>query len=415
MFPCIFRLLGPRSAALTSLLAVAVLVAACGTPVPAVKTGTGVTDKTIRLGVLSDLSGPFGPLGEAVVQGNQLYMDKLNAAGGICGRQVELDVQDTGFDTNKATQLYFKMEPSVLGLLQVVGSDITSRITPDMLQQQVMAAPTSWSSDLLGNPYMVVVGATYDLDVINSLDFLVRQGKLHQGDTIGHIYNNDPEYGGNALQGSQFVADKLGLTLKAVQVPANKTDFSAEIGQLKAAGAKAVAISTYPQQTAMAVGTAAAAGLTVPFLVSNPGFDPSVLASPAGPAFQQLVLVSSSVAPYSAKIPAAQELASAYKTKYPNGKPSLATVYGYVVGISYAAILKRACAEGDLTRAGVQKAFHELTSVDTGSLTAPLLFSSSNYPSSRQSFVLRPDPNTPGGLDIVDPLKESDLVRQRIG
>lgn len=389
--------------------------AACGTPAPAVKTGTGVTDKTIRLGVLSDLSGPFGPLGEAVVQGNQLYVDKLNAAGGICGRQVELDVQDTGFDTDKATQLYFKMEPSVLGLLQVVGSDITSRITPDMLQQQVMAAPTSWSSDLLGNPYMVVVGATYDLDVINSFDYLLRQGKLQKGDVIGHIYDDDPEYGGNALQGSQFVADKLGLQLKAIQIPANKTDFTAEIGQLKAAGAKAVAISTYPQQTAMAVGTAAAIGLDVPFLVSNPGFDPSVLASPVGPAFQQLVLVSSSVSPFGAKIPAAEELAAAYKAKFPNGKPSMAVDYGYVVGIGYAAILKRACAEGDLTRPGVQKAFHELTGVDTSGLTAPLLFSSSNYPSSRQSFVLRPNPNTPGGLDIVDPLKESDLVRQRIG
>jgi ABC-type branched-subunit amino acid transport system substrate-binding protein len=194
-----------------SLLAVVAVAVACGTPAPTVKTGTGVTDKTIRLGVLSDLSGPFGPLGEAVVQGNQLYVDKLNAEGGICGRQIELDVQDTGFDTNKATQLYFKMEPDVLGLLQVVGSDITSRITPDMLQQQVMAAPTSWSSDLLGNPYMVVVGATYDLDVINSLDYLVNQGKLQKGDTIGHIYLNDPEYGGDALKGSQFVADKLGL------------------------------------------------------------------------------------------------------------------------------------------------------------------------------------------------------------
>jgi ABC-type branched-subunit amino acid transport system substrate-binding protein len=210
----------------------AVAAAACGTPSPPVKTGTGVSNTAIRLGVLSDLSGPFGPLGEAVVQGNQLYVDKLNAGGGVCGRKVELDVQDTGFDTDKAVQLYFKMEPTVLGLLQVVGSDITSKITPDMLQQQVMAAPTSWSSDLLGNPYMVVVGATYDLDVINSLDYLVRQGMLHQGDVIGHIYNDDPEYGGNALLGSQFVADKMGLQLKAVQVASTKTDFTAEIAQL---------------------------------------------------------------------------------------------------------------------------------------------------------------------------------------
>ncbi|AHH96700.1 ABC transporter substrate-binding protein [Kutzneria albida] len=403
------------TARVLALCATVLAVAACGPATPPVRTGTGVTDSTITLGVLSDLTGPFGPLGKAVVEGNQLYVDQLNAQGGVCGRKVELQVSDSGFNTEKAAKLYFEMEPKVLGFLQVLGSDITARLQPDVVQQQVMVAPTSWSKDLLGNPYMVVVGTTYDLDVINTIDYVVRQGQLHSGDLIGHIYNDDPQYGGNALQGTQFAADRLGLTVRGVQVPSAQKDLAPQVAALKAAGAKAVLISTYPQQTASAVGAAAALNYSVPVLVSAPGFDPAVLTGQLGAAFQRNVLVSSPIAPFGADLPGAREVASAYKAKFPEGRPSMAMDYGYVVGIGYAAILRRACAAGDLTRAGVQKAFHETTKVDTNGLSAPLMFSSSNYPSSRESFVLRPNPATPGGLDIVEGLRESELVRARIG
>src|SRR5438309_1324740 len=114
------RMSVPR--ALAAGAAVIVLTAGCGSGADtAVKTGPGVTDSTITLGVLGDLSGSFGTLGKAILQGNQLYVDKLNAAGGICGRKVQLTVSDHGYSTQKAVDLYARMEPNVLGFVQLLG------------------------------------------------------------------------------------------------------------------------------------------------------------------------------------------------------------------------------------------------------------------------------------------------------
>jgi ABC-type branched-subunit amino acid transport system substrate-binding protein len=51
-----------------------------------VKTDTGVTDKEITLGVITDETGVFAALGKNAVQGTQLFWDQQNAAGVVCGR-----------------------------------------------------------------------------------------------------------------------------------------------------------------------------------------------------------------------------------------------------------------------------------------------------------------------------------------
>ena len=66
-----------------------------------VKTGPGATADTITLGYLPDLSGVFAPNGKSMMEGANLYWDAKNKDGGICGRKVEVTVQDTGYDPQK--------------------------------------------------------------------------------------------------------------------------------------------------------------------------------------------------------------------------------------------------------------------------------------------------------------------------
>ncbi|MDP9135851.1 MAG: ABC transporter substrate-binding protein, partial [Actinomycetota bacterium] len=88
-----------RITAIGLTLLLALVVAACGkadddsggsTGAGGVKTGPGVTAKTITLGQLTDLSGVFAPLATAFTQAQELYWKERNAAGGVCGRQVKL-------------------------------------------------------------------------------------------------------------------------------------------------------------------------------------------------------------------------------------------------------------------------------------------------------------------------------------
>ena len=129
-------------------VALALAVAACGkggaeegggnpaSDEAAVKTGPGATADTITLGYLPDLSGVFAPNGKAMMEGANLYWDAKNAAGGICGRQIKVSVQDTGYDPQKAVAAYQQLSGDVVGLGLVLGSSIVSALLPNVQQER---------------------------------------------------------------------------------------------------------------------------------------------------------------------------------------------------------------------------------------------------------------------------------------
>ncbi|MEU0884081.1 ABC transporter substrate-binding protein [Lentzea sp. NPDC005914] len=378
------------------------LLSACGAAPhqPHVRTGQGVSDTAIELGVLSDLSGPFKAQASARISGYELFFAGRNAQGGVCERQVQLHVKDHGYDVDRAMSAYFELEPQVLGFLDITGAPMTAAIGPDLMQSRALAAPASWSAALLGNPHMMIVGATYDIDVINGLDHLRQQGVLREGSVIGHLHLRG-DYGENALEGSTFFAAKSGMTVVSQSIGGTTNDVTAQIAALRAAKAQAVVITTTSSQTRLAI--AAAQNWDVPFLVHVVGYDPVITDS--------RVLVMSSTAPLSADVPGARSAAEAFRAKYPGVRPSGPVVDGYAVGLAFTAVLDKACETGDLTREGVLRAFHDTTDVDTLGITAPLHFSHAGRPSSTQSYLSKPDSGAPGGLTVVRPLFESPLVQ----
>ena len=65
-----------------------------------------------------------------MMEGANLYWDAKNKAGGICGRQIEVKVQDTGYDPQKAVAAYQQLSGDVVGLGLVLGSSIVSALLP---------------------------------------------------------------------------------------------------------------------------------------------------------------------------------------------------------------------------------------------------------------------------------------------
>jgi ABC-type branched-subunit amino acid transport system substrate-binding protein len=405
-----------------ALIALALAASACstkssggdtGSSSGGVKTGPGVTADKIRLGVLTDTSGVFASLGATVTQGNQLGIDAINAAGGICNRKLELEVQDHGYDVQKAVSLYAQEAPNVAGMLQLLGSPMTTALLDQLATDHMLGATATWASTLLKSNDIQISGATYDIEQINGISYLFDQGKIKKGDKIGHIYV-EGEYGANGLAGAKFAAEKLGLTVVPVQVKATENDLTSAIGQLKSAGVTEIGLTTTPKQTASAVGVAAVSGLKVPFLGNNPTYSPLLLGTPAGPALEANLYISGSSIPLSADNPEAEKVLAAFKAKYP-GKPSNAGVtYGYGVAQIYAQTLKAACDKKDLSRAGIESAFRTLTNVDTKGIIAPLDYSKPGEIPARQTYVVRPSKATLAidGLKIEKELFESDTAKE---
>jgi ABC-type branched-subunit amino acid transport system substrate-binding protein len=379
-----------------------------GTPAE-VETGPGVTADTITLGVLTDQSGPFAGASLGIAQGRQLFWDARNADGGVCGRTVEFDVKDHAYNAQNATSLYAAMEPEVLAFDELLGSPMIAALVPTIGQDGALTMAVSFSSSLLDNPYVVVTGATYDIEMINAVQWLVDNGRLAGGDTVGHVYL-EGDYGENALAGTHYAAEQLGVTIAEQKVQPTDEDLTAQVTALEQAGAKVVLLTTTPPQAASAVAIAQANGLDMTFVGSNPTFSPALLASPAAAALQESYLMVSSIAPYASDAAGPTSVRDAFGASFADQTPTHFVLYGYAQGELMAQILETACANGTLTRDGLLAAFQSLSDVDTAGLVAPMDFSSPGQPSAREVLILKPDAAVEGGLTVVEDLFASPLA-----
>lgn len=75
---------------------------------------SGVSDSTITIGNVSQLSGAIPGFAQESVRGAQAYVAFVNATGGLCGRELELLVADDGFDASRNASETSKLEPRVL-------------------------------------------------------------------------------------------------------------------------------------------------------------------------------------------------------------------------------------------------------------------------------------------------------------
>ncbi|MBS1198389.1 MAG: cat [Proteobacteria bacterium] len=70
----------------------------------------GVTADKIKLGTFLDLTGPNATLGLDMLHGFTAYFDYINSSqGGVCGRKLELIVEDNAFDSERAKTLSKKL------------------------------------------------------------------------------------------------------------------------------------------------------------------------------------------------------------------------------------------------------------------------------------------------------------------
>jgi ABC-type branched-subunit amino acid transport system substrate-binding protein len=390
-------------------LVVALTMAACraGTAGDA-QTGPGVTADTIRLGVLTDLTGPFSAGGKNLLQGTQLYWHQQNQAGGACDRKVELLVRDHAYNPQKAVGHYRELAPDVLAMQTLLGSPVLSALRPVIQQDGMFVGLAGWASTALGNPLVQIIGTTFDVEAISAVDWLMRHRGIRTGDRIGHVYL-EGDYGENALRGSRYMAAQHGLEVVQQQVKPTDTDLSAQVAAFRQAGVKAILASGSPTQSASLAGVARTVGLDVPIVANAPGFAPQLLDTPAGEALEANLHVVSSIAPVSLDAPAVRKAAKAFERAYPNDTPQQP---GFVLGYTQArllhAILERACGRNHLTRQAITDALRRISGYHSGGLVAgPLSYTDPARPPTLKVYVARADRTVPGGLRSLGPAFES--------
>jgi branched-chain amino acid transport system substrate-binding protein len=104
-----------RARLIVPITVVALLIAACSTTKtpsaspPTTKAGSsqttisgapspGVTDTTVTVGQVDDLTKPISGLFKGAQDGTEAYFDYINSLGGVNGRKIKLDAQDSLYD-----------------------------------------------------------------------------------------------------------------------------------------------------------------------------------------------------------------------------------------------------------------------------------------------------------------------------
>ncbi|HVB73831.1 MAG TPA: ABC transporter substrate-binding protein [Ktedonobacteraceae bacterium] len=381
------------------------------------KVGPGVdtANKTITLGIISPYSGPVAaPIGDPLALGVKLFFDHVNDNGGINGYKVKFIEKDSQYNPQIQVQMYNQIHNQVLMIADSLGTPTTEAITPLATSDHMLVSAATLASSLARQKYIVLVGTPYRLQVENAFDYVVNTLGVKNPAT-GIIYQND-EYGQDGLTGYKEAvsAYQLNDVAEASYAPTD-TDFTAQVSQMKAKGAKYVFLTTLPLVTATIVGTAAKLGYFPQFILQSPAWANGLLAVAAlKPLLTRLWVVGQGATWGDTSKPGMAQLLQDVAKYAPGQQPDGYVEFGYAESYITYAILKKAMANNDLTRDGLYNAFNSLGSVDLGGLYPSVTYGSSpnQRVPTRDSVVFQIDPTQPNDARPLTPDFTGTAARQ---
>src|SRR5436309_4425227 len=370
------------------------------------KTGPGVdvANKTITLGILSPYSGPVAaPVGDPLARGVEVYFKHVNDNGGINGYKVKFLEEDTQYNPQIEVQKYNQIHNQVLMIADSLGTPTTFAIKNQAAADHMLISAATLSSALAREKYLILVGTPYRLQVENAFDYIVNKLGV-KSPAAGIIYQND-DYGQDGLTGYKEAVSAYSLhdVGQATYAPTD-TDFTAQVSQMKAAGAKYVFLTTLPSVTAKIIATGHALGYDPQWILQSPAFSPLLLGVPSlVPLLSKAWVVSQGATWGDTSKPGMKQMLDDVTKYAPDQKPDGFFEFGYTESKITYAILKKALDNNDITRDGLLKAFESLHNVDLGGLLPPVNYGSSpnQRVPSRASVILPIDPTQPAGIKAL--------------
>jgi ABC-type branched-subunit amino acid transport system substrate-binding protein len=347
--------------------------AAGGTASPAAapEPAPGFDGSTIKVGVLTALSGPAALIGTQLANGQQVYFDYLNAEeGGVAGRYpVEIVLQDHQYDTATTVQKYAQIKDDIVMISQLMGTPAVFAALPLLAEDGMVASPASQDAFWVREQNLFPVIEPYQIDVINAMSYYFGDGGGSTDDTICAVIQNDV-YGEAGLEGLQFAADQMGFDIATVtRYAAGDQSFTAQVTELSNAGCDMVFATALPTEFGGLTGTAAQMGFAPRWIAQSPAWVDELAAGDLGPYLEENVWVVSVGRewgdPASVDMTAMIDRVAKYR---PEQEPDYYFTFGYLQAWATDQLLAAAVANGDLSREGIIAAMNGLDQIDFGDL-----------------------------------------------
>ncbi|MDR1807971.1 MAG: ABC transporter substrate-binding protein [Propionibacteriaceae bacterium] len=208
---------------------------------PAVENAQGVTDTQILIANSAATSGTYAPVGVPFLAGLQAYLDMVNAAGGVDGREIKFLHTDDEFDPAKgsAALTEFVEDEKVFAIVGHFGTPVVAATVEQLKEYGI---PAVYFATGIGQLY--AEGATTNEEGYNifpvqpiyrtegSIMVAFATAKF-EAKKIGIIYTND-DAGMDIEKGAVAQIEKLdGITYVEQQVAAGSADVSAAVTSIK--------------------------------------------------------------------------------------------------------------------------------------------------------------------------------------
>jgi len=205
----------------------------------------------IKIGMSMPQTGPLGAGGQAALVALRMWVEDVNAKGGLLGRKVELIAYDDQTNPANTPGIYTKLldVDKVDLLIAPYGTVPTAPIMPLVKQRGLL---------LMGNfSFQVNHTVKHDMWFNNApwnnaaswFDGWIATGQKLGGKTIAFLAA-DQEFAQNLANGAKELAKKAGLkTVYEQNYPPTTTDFSSLIRAIRQANADLVFIASYPNDS----------------------------------------------------------------------------------------------------------------------------------------------------------------------
>jgi branched-chain amino acid transport system substrate-binding protein len=303
-----------RGAAVVGLLALAPLVvvgcSAPGSNNPSNQSSAG----PIKLALVDAQSGQLSSLGAWELKGARLAIDEWNAAGGINGRRLELDVFDDQGDPTVGTNLAQKIvSEGYLAMIGTAESAVTIAMAPILQDAEIPNITSGQSTGLIAvkSPFLFLNGPTSTTYDETLAKYIVDTKGIK---SIAMITNNG-SYGKGEHDNFLKSLQTRGVTpLDDQVVTTDQKDFSAALTSIRQKNPQLIFIGSEEVESGLIVKQARDLGITVPFAGGAPQGTP-VFRDTAGVAAVEGTIVSS---PYLSNDinDATKKFAASYKSTY---------------------------------------------------------------------------------------------------
>jgi ABC-type branched-subunit amino acid transport system substrate-binding protein len=195
----------------------------------------------IVIAQVAPFSGTQAVTGQAIHAGAKLYIDSVNAAGGIKGQKIKLVIRDDGQRPEDTVRLVKELisTESPVALIGTVGTANLEALAQDGVlarSHTPLVGAVSGAASVAKAEGMFVIKARYRDEVDRLFDSLSNLGL----NRIGLVYQDDG-LGQDVLTGAKDAAQRRNVTLvDTVGYTRNTTDTSAAVARMVAAQPQAI-------------------------------------------------------------------------------------------------------------------------------------------------------------------------------